>query len=101
MSTSASAILLPEPPAAVRAGGRFVVVSDRLPIVLNREKGQGWRVSPARGALISALTPVLRERGGVWIGWPGATAEEGPELRQVLAGAIQEGFSLRPVLLNA
>ncbi len=101
MSTAASAVLFPEPPSAARAGGRFVVVSDRLPIVLNREKGQGWRVSPARGALISALTPVLRERGGVWIGWPGATAEEVPELRQVLAGAIQEGFSLRPVLLNA
>jgi alpha,alpha-trehalose-phosphate synthase [UDP-forming] len=104
MSTTASAVsdLYLAGSPLVRATGRCVVVSDRLPIVLTRDGGQGWRVSPARGALISALTPVLRERRGVWIGWPGVTAEEVPGLRKVLAGAIQEGgFSLRPVLLNA
>jgi trehalose 6-phosphate synthase len=102
MSAAVPAVLLSEPPPAVRAAGRFVVVSDRLPIVLTRDRGQGWRVSPAGGTLASALTPVLRQRHGVWIGWPGAAAEEVPGLRQVLAGAIQEGgFSLRPVLLSA
>ncbi len=105
MSHSASAVSdlrLPGLPPVPRATGRCVIVSDRLPIVLHREGGQGWRVSPAGGALISALTPVLRERRGVWIGRPGVTSEEVPGLRKVLAGAIQEGgFSLRPVLLNA
>jgi trehalose 6-phosphate synthase len=102
MSTSASVVRLPELPPAVRAAGRFVVISDRLPIDLTHDRGQGWRVSPSGGALVSALTPVLRERHGVWIGWPGAAAEEVPGLRQVLAGAIQEGgFSLRPVSLTA
>ena len=107
MSTNASVsavpdFRLPEPAPMGRPAGRCVVISDRLPIVLSRESGQGWRVSPAGGALISALTPVLRERRGVWIGWPGVASEEVPELRKVLAGAIQEGgFSLRPVLLNA
>ena len=37
---------------------------------------------------------MLRERRGVWIGWPGVTAEEVPGLRKVLAGAIQEGRKL-------
>ncbi len=105
MSTSASAVSDPYPPGlppVLRATGRCVVLSDRLPIVLHRESGQGWRVSPAGGALISALTPVLRQRRGVWIGRPGATSEKVPGLRKVLAGAIQEGgFSLRPVLLTA
>jgi trehalose 6-phosphate synthase len=79
-----------------------VIVSDRLPIELTRESGKGWRVSPAGGPLISALTPVLRDRRGIWIGWPGAAAEEVRGLRKVLAGLIQEGgFSLRPVLLNS
>lgn len=105
MSNTVSALSdlrLPGPPLAARTAGRCIVVSDRLPIVLTREGRQGWRVSPAGGALISALTPVLRERRGVWIGRPGVTTEEIPGLRKVLAGAIQEGgFSLRPVLLNA
>jgi trehalose-6-phosphate synthase len=92
----------PGPQPAGRPRGRCIVVSDRLPIALTREEGQGWQVSPARGALISALTAVLGERRGVWIGWPGVAQEETPGLRKVLAGAIHErGLSLRPVMLTA
>lgn len=86
--------------------GRFLVVSDRLPILLTREAGAGdaascWKAAPASGALISALSPVLQERGGVWLGWPGVSEEEIPGLRQVLAGGIQGGgYSLRPVSLK-
>lgn len=81
---------------------RVLVVSDRLPIHLTREGGGGWRAAPTHSALISALTPVLRERRGVWVGWPGVTEEEAPEPQEVLAGAIQEGgYSLRPVSLSA
>lgn len=107
MSKTASASSIPDlrfsgPPPASRPQGRCIVVSDHLPIVLSREGGQGWRISPAHGALISALTTVLRDRRGVWIGSPGLAQEEAPGLRQVLAGAIHEGgFSLRPVLLTA
>lgn len=93
--------------------GRFLVLSDRLPIHLTRCPREGLKVAPARGALISALAPVLRERGGVWIGWPGVAEEEVPGLRKVLAGGIHPGsldgggaggagggYSLRPVSLN-
>lgn len=80
---------------------RVLVVSDRLPIHLTRDGGEGWHAARANGALISALTPVLRERRGVWIGWPGVSEEEAPEPQEVLAGAIQEGgYSLRPVSLS-
>ncbi|HET9227976.1 MAG TPA: trehalose-6-phosphate synthase [Thermoanaerobaculia bacterium] len=79
---------------------RVLVVSDRLPIHLTHERGEGWRAVPASGALISALTPVLREHRGVWIGWPGVAEEQVPD-PQVLAGAIQEGGStMRPVFLS-
>ncbi|HYG61242.1 MAG TPA: trehalose-6-phosphate synthase [Thermoanaerobaculia bacterium] len=90
---------VPEPRERMR-GDRFLIVSDRLPIVLGRGE-EGWRAAPAAGALISALSPVLRERRGVWIGWPGVTAEKMAGLRTVLTGAIQEGgYPLRPVLLS-
>jgi trehalose 6-phosphate synthase/phosphatase len=80
---------------------RVLVVSDRLPVHLTREGGDGWRAARTQGALISALTPILRERRGVWVGWPGVPEEEAPESQDVLAGAIQEGgYSLRPVSLT-
>jgi alpha,alpha-trehalose-phosphate synthase [UDP-forming] len=105
MSTSASAVYdlrFPELSPAGRQTARCVVVSDRLPIELTREEGKGWRVSPSGNALAAALKPVLRERRGVWVGWPGVASEEVRGLRKVLTGFIDEGgFSLRPVLLNA
>lgn len=106
MSSSSSIVNLPESrrlgrSSGSRPPGRIVVVSERLPIVLTREEGERWRAAPARGALISALSPVLRDRRGVWIGWPGVTVEELPGIRRVVTGAIQEGgYSLRPVALT-
>ena len=84
MSSSSNIAVLPEPRRLGRTlascpPGRIVVVSERLPIVLTRlphEEGTCWRAAPARGALISALSPVLRDRRGVWIGWPGVTVGE-------------------------
>jgi len=90
--------------AAGPRAGRLLVVSHRLPIVLAREEGDpaGWRARPAGGALTRALAPVLQERGGVWIGWPGVAEERVPGLKRVLDGAIAEGgHRLRPVSLGA
>ena len=53
--------------------GRLVVVSNRLPLTLKRAAG-GWKAEPSAGGLATALAPVLRRSGGIWIGWPG----EGP-----------------------
>jgi trehalose 6-phosphate synthase len=112
MSSHSSIANLPEPrrlgrAPVSRAPGRIVVVSERLPILLTQlphpqdPEGSRWRAASARGALISALSPVLRDRRGVWIGWPGVTVEELPGIRRVLTGAIQEGgYSLRPVALT-
>jgi trehalose 6-phosphate synthase len=103
MSTQLSAVSdfhRPERAPAFRPG-RCIAVSGRLPVVLSREEGAAWKVSPAGGPLIAALTPVLRERKGIWIGWPGVESEQARGLSRVLAGAIHEGFSLRPVMLSA
>lgn len=53
---------------------RLVVVSNRLPFVLAKGEDGEWRITPGAGGLVTALLPVLRDRGGVWIGWPGAHA---------------------------
>ena len=84
-----------------RARQRLVVVSNRLPFVFKRGPGGRWRTERGSGGLVSALLPVLRDRGGSWIGWPG-TAETGPDLDAAVAAAGGDvGFALRPVTLDA
>lgn len=76
---------------------RLVAVSNRLPIVLKREEGK-WHVEPGSGGLIAAMAPVLQDRGGLWIGWPGTDDTEG--LEEALDSASAEaGYDFKPVLL--
>jgi trehalose 6-phosphate synthase/phosphatase len=80
---------------------RLVVVSNRLPIVLEK-KDSGWTLKPGSGGLVSALAPVLSHRGGLWIGWPGLALEKGGSWEAVLAEGYRErGYDLVPVLLSA
>jgi trehalose 6-phosphate synthase len=79
---------------------RLLVVSNRLPIVLQKTDS-GWTLKPGSGGLVSALAPVLSHRGGLWIGWPGLPLEKGGEWEQVLSGGYRErGYDLVPVLLT-
>jgi len=78
---------------------RLVVVSNRLPIALRREEGK-WVVRPGTGGLVTAIAPVLRDRGGVWIGWSGATGDDA-ELASALGAASREaGYRLHAVPLT-
>lgn len=80
---------------------RLVVVSNRLPIVLSRDAEGGFRVEPGAGGLISALVPILRNRGGVWVGWPGTSDPEAVEFVRGLAGERRGfGYTLEPVVLT-
>src|SRR5919108_1067544 len=54
---------------------RLIVVSNRLPFALDSTGEDLWTVTPAVGGLVSAVEPVLRYRGGTWIGWPGIAGE--------------------------
>lgn len=84
---------------------RLVVVSNRLPIVLERQKTGKWDIGPGAGGLITALGPVLRNRGGLWIGWLGASSEklaDFPGLDELLKrGAEETGYALSPVHLSS
>lgn len=47
---------------------RVVVIANRLPIAYDGETGE-W--SPSPGGLVSALTPILQQTRGSWVGWSG------------------------------
>jgi trehalose-6-phosphate synthase len=43
---------------------RLVIASNRLPVApIIRDMGQ-WQIQPSPGGLVTALAPILRERGG-------------------------------------
>jgi len=73
-------------------GAQLIVVANRLPIRrVERDGGVHWDLSP--GGLVSALTPVLRGRSGMWIGWPGVGEE-------MAVPSQHEGIELRAVALD-
>ena len=77
---------------------RLIIVSNRLPFALDSAGEDLWTVTPAVGGLVSAVEPVLCERGGTWIGWPGIADKipEGP-----LAEATRDaGYNVVPVALS-
>ncbi|MFL0580128.1 trehalose-6-phosphate synthase [Dietzia sp. 179-F 9C3 NHS] len=75
-------------------GADFVVVANRLPVDLVREKDgtERWKASP--GGLVTALESILKANDGAWVGWPGiADAEPEP--------FDSDGITLRSVPLSA
>ncbi|MBW2713850.1 MAG: trehalose-6-phosphate synthase, partial [Deltaproteobacteria bacterium] len=67
------------PDSEVTAARTVLVLSNRLPFAVHRgPKGLEKHVSP--GGLVSALEPVLRKHGGIWIGWPGLALNAGESL---------------------
>ncbi len=84
-----------------RAKQRLIVLSNRLPFVFRRGEAGRWLAERGAGGLVSALLPVLSDRGGLWIGWAG-TAEGGCDLEAAVAAAGGEiGFALKAVALDA
>ena len=80
-------------------GKRLVIISNRLPIVVKRSD-KGYSVRPGSGGLVTALAPVLKHRGGLWIGWSGT--EEGIDLNDMLdKAALDIGYDLKLVDLTA
>jgi trehalose 6-phosphate synthase/phosphatase len=77
---------------------RLIVVSNRLPFALDSPSEDLWTVTPATGGLVSAVEPVLRERGGTWIGWPGIVGKipKGP----ITEATRDAGYKVVPVALS-
>ncbi|GAA1740138.1 trehalose-6-phosphate synthase [Aeromicrobium alkaliterrae] len=71
----------------------FVVIANRLPVdrVVAPDGSTTWRTSP--GGLVTALEPVMRRKGGAWIGWHGAPDEK-------LRPFTHQGLKLVPVHLS-
>jgi trehalose 6-phosphate synthase len=80
----------------------LVVLSNRLPYSLSRSEDGSFSVEPGSGGLVTALRPVLQDRGGRWIGWSGVPSEELGDPADVFGAARHHyGYELVPVPLSA
>src|SRR5262245_46369738 len=53
----------------------MIIVSNRLPITIAAAPS-GFTMKPSNGGLVSALTLILNESGGHWVGWTGTDHDE-------------------------
>jgi trehalose 6-phosphate synthase len=79
---------------------RLIVVSNRLPIAIEGE-GKDVTVKAGKGGLVTAIAPVLKNRGGLWIGWSGAPGKvSGPLKEEFKRFAKEAGYGLQSVSLT-
>ncbi len=83
-------------------GDRLVVASNRLPIDLERTADGEWTAEPGSGGLVTALSPVLEQTAGLWVGWPGTvSADPIPAVRRALQRlSEQTSYELAPVWMS-
>ena len=67
--------------------------------MLKKDNGD-WKIESGSGGLVSALGPVLKERGGTWIGWPG-TSEDAPFQDIFKSSRDKFGYEIIPVPLDS
>ncbi len=85
---------------------RLIIVSNRLPLVVSQNTDGGWQIKPGSGGLVTALAPVLKNRGGLWIGWPGnpkgdRKGDRKLDLEKLLQDASKDcGYTFKPVLVT-
>ncbi|KRT85452.1 hypothetical protein AMK59_2219, partial [Oryctes borbonicus] len=60
----------------VSSSGSMIVVSNRLPFVLQRNKDGKLIRKASAGGLVTAVAPVVVNGNGLWVGWPGIHLED-------------------------
>ena len=77
---------------------KLVLVSHRIPITFTTEGGK-LKGQPSSGGLVSALEPLLKDHGGIWVGSGGT--EDTPEIRKILEQASGDSpYKYAPLFLT-
>ncbi len=77
----------------------FVIVSNRLPLSFEKASDGNLRAKQSSGGLVTALEPLLREHGGIWIGSAGT--ERDPRIHEELANLSREHhYRYEPIALT-
>lgn len=77
------------------APSRLLVVANRLPIVMKKNKGV-WEFSMSSGGLVAALSAL--KTSYIWIGWPGT--EVPAEDQEIVRQKLWDEYKCVPVFLE-
>jgi trehalose 6-phosphate synthase len=77
---------------------RLVIASNRLPFVF-KKSGNNYKIEAGSGGLVTALAPVLKDRGGLWVGWPG-TFELSDISTSLKAASKKAGYTMKAVQMT-
>jgi trehalose 6-phosphate synthase/phosphatase len=80
----------------------IIIVSNRLPFILTKDANGKIVVGKGAGGLVTAMAPILENRNGIWIGWPGYVEDKDIDdaMLEVMQSAFP-GYSVRSVMLNS
>ena len=80
---------------------RLIVVSNRLPVVVKNSIDNIYELSQSVGGLVTAMTPVLKRDGGIWVGWAGNYKEEKVDIESLLKQEVKDlDYKYKPVDIN-
>ncbi len=82
----------------MRKGRRLVVVSNRLPVTVNTSGSEPF-IEHSSGGLVTALSPVLQQYSGYWIGWTGTERSE--DIDRLFDEFSSGHYELVPLYLNS
>ncbi len=77
---------------------RLLIISNRIPYTINKVGGKIVYKKNA-GGLVTALDPLLKKIGGLWIGWSGSNKNIGDSIKIEEDGNL-EGYRLKFVELS-
>jgi len=79
---------------------RLVIASNRLPVVIKKSNDGEIEVKPGSGGLVTAVSPILSDKGGLWLGWCGSA--DFPHADQYLTREkVDVGYMLKAIDLTA
>ncbi len=82
----------------VKQSGHLVVVSNRLPITINKDAHGEYHFKMSSGGLVSALSGFKKSLNFTWIGWPGFFIPV--KDRPIVDKRLMEEYSCQAVYLD-
>lgn len=79
-------------------GGHLIVVSNRLPITINKDDDGEYHFKMSSGGLVSALSGFKKSLNFTWIGWPGFFIPV--KDRPIVDKRLMEEYSCQAVYLD-
>ncbi|KAJ7727323.1 glycosyltransferase family 20 protein [Mycena maculata] len=88
----------PDPETMFAKGGHLIVVSNRLPVTINKDADGEYHFKMSSGGLVSALSGFKKALNFTWIGWPGFFIP--PKDREIVDKRLMEEYSCQAVYLD-